>query len=210
MSVNVGFKFSREEGVFLVGLARDAIERALLSEETPIPIDVSAKLTRECGVFVTLNKQDGDSHSLRGCIGLPYPVKPLTEAVIYSAVNAALNDPRFPPVSLKEMDFIILEVSILTPPEELDVDVPKDIPDRIEVGVDGLIVSRGNQRGLLLPQVAVDWGWDAAEFLTQCCLKAWLQPDAWLLLDTTISKFQTIIFSEVEPRGTIEPVVMNN
>jgi len=210
MSVNVGFKFSREEGVFLVGLARDAIERALLSEETPIPIDVSEKLTKECGVFVTLNKQDGDSHSLRGCIGLPYPVKPLTEAVIYSAVNAALNDPRFPPVSLKEMDFIILEVSILTPPEELDVDVPKDIPDRIEVGVDGLIVSRGNQRGLLLPQVAVDWGWDAEEFLTQCCLKAWLQPDAWLLLDTTISKFQTIIFSEVEPRGTIEPVVMNN
>ena len=210
MSVNVGLEFSREEGVFLVGLARDAIERALLSEETPIPIDVSEKLTKECGVFVTLNKQDRGSHSLRGCIGLPYPVKPLTEAVIYSAVNAALNDPRFPPVSLKEMDFIILEVSILTPPEELDVDVPKDIPDRIEVGVDGLIVSRGNQRGLLLPQVAVDWGWDAEEFLTQCCLKAWLQPDAWLLLDTTISKFQTIIFSEVEPRGTIEPVVMNN
>jgi hypothetical protein len=210
MSVNVGFKFSREEGVFLVGLARDAIERALLSEETPIPIDVSEKLTKECGVFVTLNKQDGASHSLRGCIGLPYPVKPLTEAVIYSAVNAALNDPRFPPVSLKEMDFIIVEVSILTPPEELDVDIPKDIPDRVEVGVDGLIVSRGNQRGLLLPQVAVDWGWEAEEFLTQCCLKAWLQPDAWLLLDTKISKFQTIIFSEVEPRGTIEPVVMDN
>ena len=210
MSVNVGFEFSREEGVFLVGLARDAIERALLSEEMPIPSDVSEKLTREYGVFVTLNKQDRGSHSLRGCIGLPYPVKPLTEAVIDSAVNSALNDPRFPPVSLKEMDSIIVEVSILTPPQELDVKVPQDIPDRIEVGVDGLIVSRGNQRGLLLPQVAVDWGWDAEEFLTQCCLKAWLQPDAWLLLDTKISKFQTIIFSEVEPRGTIEPVVMDN
>lgn len=210
MSVNVGLEFSREEGVFLVGLARDAIERALLSEEMPIPSDISEKLTREYGVFVTLNKQDRGSHSLRGCIGMPYPVKPLTEAVIDSAVNAALNDPRFPPVSLKEMDSIIVEVSILTPPEELDVEVPRDIPDRIEVGVDGLIVSRGNQQGLLLPQVAVDWGWDAEEFLTQCCLKAWLQPDAWLLLDTKISKFQTIIFSEVEPRGTIEPVVMDN
>jgi hypothetical protein len=210
MSVNVGFEFSREEGVFLVGLARDAIERALLSEEMPIPSDVSEKLTKEYGVFVTLNKQDSGSHSLRGCIGLPYPVKPLTEAIIDSAVSSALNDPRFPPVSIKEMDSIIVEVSILTPPRELDVEIPKDIPDRIEVGVDGLIVSRGNQRGLLLPQVAVDWGWDAEEFLTQCCLKAWLQPDAWLLLDTKISKFQTIIFSEVEPRGTIEPVVMDN
>ncbi len=209
MSVNVGFEFSREEGVFLVGLARDAIERALLSEEMPIPSDVSEKLTKEHGVFVTLNKQDRGSHSLRGCIGLPYPVKPLIEAVIDSAVNAALKDPRFPPVSLEEMDSIIVEVSILTPPQELDVEVPKDIPDRVEVGVDGLIVSRGNQRGLLLPQVAVDWGWDAEEFLTQCCLKAWLQPDAWLLQDTKISKFQTIIFSEVEPRGTIEPVVMD-
>ena len=209
MSVNVGFEFFREEGVFLVGLARDAIERVLLSKEMPIPSDVSEKLTKEYGVFVTLNKQDRGSHSLRGCIGLPYPVKPLTEAIIDSAVNAALNDPRFPPVSLKEMDSIIVEVSILTPPQELDVEVPKDTPDRIEVGVDGLIVSRGNQRGLLLPQVAVDWAWDAEEFLTQCCLKAWLQPDAWLLLDTKISKFQTIIFSELEPRGTIEQVVMD-
>jgi uncharacterized protein (TIGR00296 family) len=209
MSVNVGFEFFREEGVFLVGLARDAIEMALLSEEMPIPSDVSEKLTKEYGVFVTLNKQDRGSHSLRGCIGLPYPVKPLTEAIIDSAVNAALNDPRFPPVSLKEMDSIIVEVSILTPPQKLDVEVPKDIPDRIEVGVDGLIISRGNQRGLLLPQVAVDWGWDAEEFLTQCCLKAWLQPDAWILLDTKISKFQTIIFSELEPRGTIEQVVMD-
>lgn len=209
MLVNVGFEFFREEGVFLVGLARDAIERALLSEEMPIPSDVSEKLTKEYGVFVTLNKQDRGSHSLRGCIGLPYPVKPLTEAIIDSAVNAALNDPRFPPVSLKEMDSIIVEVSILTPPQKLDVEVPKDIPDRIEVGVDGLIISRGNQRGLLLPQVAVDWGWDAEEFLTQCCLKAWLQPDAWILLDTKISKFQTIIFSELEPRGIIEQVVMD-
>ena len=198
MSVNVGFEFFREEGVFLVGLARDAIERALLSKEMPIPSDVSEKLTKEYGVFVTLNKQDRGSHSLRGCIGLPYPVKPLIEAVIDSAVSAALNDPRFPPVSLEEMDSIIVEVSILTPPKELGVETH------------GLIVSRGNQRGLLLPQVAVDWGWDAEEFLTQCCLKAWLQPDAWLLPDTKISKFQTIIFSEVEPRGNIEPVVMNN
>jgi uncharacterized protein (TIGR00296 family) len=174
-----------------------------------IPIEISEKLMREYGVFVTLNKQERGSHSLRGCIGLPYPVKPLTEAVIESAVNAALNDPRFPPVSLEEMDSIIVEVSILTPPKELDVKILKEIPDRIEVGVDGLIVSKGNQRGLLLPQVAMDWGWDAEEFLTQCCLKAWLQPDAWLLPDTKISKFQTIIFSEIEPRSTIEPVVMD-
>jgi uncharacterized protein (TIGR00296 family) len=203
------FEFSFREGVFLVGLARDAIERALLSEEMQIPIEVSEKLMGKYGVFVTLNKQDKGLRGLRGCIGLPYPIKPLTEAVIESAVNAALNDPRFPPVSLEEMDSIIVEVSILTPPRELDVEIPKEIPDRIEVGVDGLIVSRGSQRGLLLPQVALDWGWDAEEFLTQCCLKAWLQPDAWLLPDTKISKFQTIIFSEVEPRGTLESVVMD-
>lgn len=202
----MGFVLSPEEGVYLVGLARDAIEKALSSEEVEAPGDAPGKLKQRCGVFVTLNKVERDSHRLRGCIGFPYPLKPLVEALADSAVSAALRDPRFPPVSSGEMGSIAVEISVLTPPEVVAVEEPSEYPARIEVGVDGLIVSRGENKGLLLPQVPVEWGWDAAEFLTQCCLKAWLPPDAWLLPGTEVSKFQAIIFAEEEPRGAVRRV----
>lgn len=202
----MGFVLSPEEGVYLVGLARDAIEKALSSEEVDAPGDAPGKLKQRCGVFVTLNKVERDSHRLRGCIGFPYPLKPLVEALVDSAVSAALRDPRFPPVSSGEMGSIAVEISVLTPPEVVAVEEPSEYPARIEVGVDGLIVSRGENKGLLLPQVPVEWGWDAAEFLTQCCLKAWLPPDAWLLPGTEVSKFQAIIFAEEEPRGAVRRV----
>lgn len=202
----MGFVLSLEEGVYLVGLARDAIEKALRSEEVEAPRNPPGKLKQHCGVFVTLNKVERNTHRLRGCIGFPYPLKPLVEALVDSAVSAALRDPRFPQVSSGEMGSIALEVSVLTPPEVVVVGEPVEYPDRIEVGVDGLIISRGDSKGLLLPQVPVEWGWDAAEFLTQCCLKAWLPPDAWLLPGTEVSKFQAIIFAEEEPRGAVRRV----
>ena len=202
----MGFELSLKEGAFLVGLARRAIEAALGSGKDVTTADAPIKLKETCGAFVTLNKNEGDSHSLRGCIGFPYPVKPLVEAVADSAVSAALRDPRFAPVSSGEMGSIVVEVSVLTPPETIVVEEPIQYPGMVEVGRDGLIVSRGSNRGLLLPQVPVDWDWDAEEFLTQTCLKAWLPPDAWLLPGTEVSKFQAIIFSEEEPRGRVKRV----
>jgi len=156
-----------------------------------------------CGVFVTLNKLEGSGHTLRGCIGYPYPVKDLLTAVKESAVNAAFDDPRFPPVSGREMDSILVEVSVLSPPEIIKADHPKHTPREVVVGRDGLIVSRGYRRGLLLPQVAVDWGWDSEEFLVQCCFKAGLPPDSWLLDGTEVQRFQAIIYSEDSPRGKV-------
>lgn len=204
--IEMGFELSKEEGEYLVRLARRAIETTLRTGETITTAGVPEKLRTPCGVFVTLNRVSGDAHSLRGCIGFPYPTMPLAEAVVDSAISAALRDPRFQPVTPSEMDSIIVEVSVLTPPNKIKVERTDEHPRWVEVGVDGLIVSRGQNRGLLLPQVPVEWGWDAEEFLTQCCLKAWLPPDAWLLPGTEISKFQAIIFSEETPEGSIKRV----
>jgi hypothetical protein len=200
------FELTEEEGGFLVGLARTSIEAALGSSEKVTLDGVSEKLRIPCGVFVTLNKVEGSSQSLRGCIGFPYPVKPLADAVAELSVSAAFRDPRFSPVSKAEMDSVVIEVSVLTPPELLSVEKPVQYPSLIEIGRDGLIVARGQNRGLLLPQVPVEWGWDAEEFLTQCCLKARLQPDAWLLQGTEISRFRAIIFAEDEPREEVKRV----
>ncbi|HUS78581.1 MAG TPA: TIGR00296 family protein [Patescibacteria group bacterium] len=206
----MSFELSQVEGEYIVRLARGAIEAVLGAGEAVNTDEASVKLREECGVFVTLNKVEGGSHSLRGCIGFPYPVKPLVEAIADSAVSAALRDPRFPPVEVGEMDEIVVEVSVLTPPEVIEVASPEGYPEQVEVGRDGLIVARRDNRGLLLPQVPVEWGWDAEEFLSQCCIKAWLPPDAWLLPGTEISKFRAIIFAEVSPRGAVERVELKN
>ncbi len=206
----MSFELDPEEGAFLVGFARSSIEAALAGVEPPNPEDVSEKLRTDCGVFVTLNKVSGSSHSLRGCIGYPYPVMPLVDAVSEAAVSAALRDPRFQPVSLEEMDSVAVEVSVLTPPQKIVVESPGEYPDHVRVGRDGLIMDRGSNRGLLLPQVAVDWGWSAEEFLTQCCLKAYLPPDSWLTPGTEVFRFRAIIFAEEESRGRVARVELKD
>ncbi|MFB0543249.1 MAG: TIGR00296 family protein [Candidatus Bathyarchaeia archaeon] len=198
------FELSHDEGVYLVRLARRAIETYLRSRKRIDPTDAPEKMRTPCGVFTTLNRVTASGKELRGCIGFPYPVKPLAEAVVASAISAAVEDPRFQPLSPGEAEEVVVEVSVLTPPEPMRVEGPRDYPEKIQIGVDGLIVERGSRSGLLLPQVPVEWGWDAEEFLTQCCLKAWLPPDAWLMEGTRISKFQAIIFEEREPKGEVE------
>jgi uncharacterized protein (TIGR00296 family) len=210
MARPLSFELDPDEGAYLVGLARGSIEAALGGSDLPNLEDITGKLRIDCGVFVTLNKVSGSHHSLRGCIGLPYPVMPLVEAVRDAAVSAALRDPRFQPVSLEEMGSIVVEVSVLTPPEKIIVDSPGEYPDHVQVRRDGLIVERGSNKGLLLPQVAADWGWNAEEFLTQSCIKAYLPPDAWLAPGTEVSKFRAIIFSEFEPRGRVERVELKS
>ena len=191
------------EGEYLVRLARTEIEARLGITREPDTSDAPEATKTMCGVFVTLNKLEGTGHRLRGCIGYPYPMKDLLTAIRESALNAAFDDPRFPPVSKNEMDSILVEVSVLTPPEKIKVEHPKDIPGEVVVGRDGLIMSRGYRRGLLLPQVAVEWGWDSEEFLAQCCYKAGLPPDSWFLEGTEVQRFQAIIYSEDSPRGRV-------
>jgi len=197
-------ELTEEHGIFLVRLARRAIE-TYLREGGIIrpPEDTPKELWEPMGVFVTLNKLIDGGKALRGCIGIPYPEKPLVEATIEAAIASATEDPRFPPVRLEEMDRILVEVSVLTRPELIRVSDPREYPEAIKIGRDGLIVEKGLFRGLLLPQVPLEWGWDEKTFLSQCCMKAGLYPDAWLDRDTRIYKFQAIVFGEEEPRGKI-------
>lgn len=140
---------------------------------------------------------------MRGCIGYPYPTHILIKALIDSAINAAINDPRFFPIDQKELTNLVFEISILTPPVIIEVDNPLDYPRHIIIGQDGLIVEKGPSKGLLLPQVPIEWGWDEEEFISQCCLKAGLHPDSWRDQDTKIYKFNAIIFEEIKPQGKI-------
>ena len=124
--------------------------------------------------------------------------------MIHAALSAAAEDPRFPPVKLEELNSIVFEVSVLTPPELVEVEKPTDYPSKIKVGQDGLIMERGYRKGLLLPQVPVELKWNEEEFLCQTAMKAGLPPDSWLLKDSKIYKFQAIIFEEASPKGKIE------
>ncbi|MEQ9714149.1 MAG: TIGR00296 family protein [Candidatus Asgardarchaeum sp.] len=201
--------YTDEEGIFLVKLARWAIETYLREgKKIKPPKELpSEKLSQQNGVFVTLNKLVGErkkrKHELRGCIGYPYPIKPLVEATIDVAIQAAVSDPRFEPVSLDEMNEIVVEVSILTPPKLLSVSDPMEYPKKIKIGRDGLIVEKGFFKGLLLPQVPVEQKWDEMMFLTWTCYKAGLPGDCWMSEDVKIYTFQAEIFEELEPRGKI-------
>jgi uncharacterized protein len=138
----------------------------------------------KCGAFVTLHKRG----RLRGCVGYIESAKPLFQTVRECAVAAALHDTRFDPVEPEELSHLRLEISVLSPLEDV-------VPDQIEVGRHGLLVSRGVQRGLLLPQVAVEWKWDREQFLSETCLKAGLPEDEWRR-GIRIQAFTAQIFSE--------------
>lgn len=204
------FQLSEEEGKFLVEIARKAAEEYLKTKKhIRAPQSLSKNLLQPCGVFVTINRLENGEKKLRGCIGYPYPTTPLVQAVIDSAINAATQDPRFRPLSQGELDKLVFEVSVLTPPQMVEVKKPKEYPTQIKVGEDGLIVERGMYKGLLLPQVPVEWEWDEEEFLCQCCVKAGLSPDYWLIEGTRIYKFQAIVFEEEKPRGEVKRRILS-
>ncbi len=172
----------------LLSIARTSIESAL--DGVRMRVDESSLdpvLTRPSGAFVTLHTHDGD---LRGCIGTIQPVAPLCQAVSSNAVNAAFRDPRFQPLEREELPEIHIEISVMSP-----IEIVADA-DTIEVGRDGLIISRGSRAGLLLPQVATDFGWDRETFLSQTCTKAGLPTDAWRHPDCRIERFSAEVFSE--------------
>ena len=201
---NVSNVYSDDDGIVLVRLARRTIEEYLQTKQRPLLPDGAPKhLMDQSGVFVTLNSLRGNQVSLRGCIGRPYPTQPLLEATIDSAIDAAVNDPRFPSVSAKELDKIIVELSVLTPPKKIEYESPSQLLNLVKIGRDGLIATRGMNRGLLLPQVPVEWGWNVQQFLEHTCNKAWLPENAWKDPKTEFLSFQAEIFGEESPRGKI-------
>ncbi len=205
-------ELSLEEGRLLVRIARKAVETYLRDEKmlSP-PAGLKNVFYEPRGVFVTLNRLTGrpgsERKELRGCIGFPEPVKPLVEALIEAAVAAAVEDPRFPPVALEEMSRIVIDVSVLTPPRLLDVRDRRMLLKEVRIGRDGLIVERGFNRGLLLPQVAVEENWDPETFLSYTCVKAGLPPGCWLDEKTRVYRFEAIVFEEESPNGEVRRMV---
>ena len=196
---------SETYGEKLVKLARKAVEK-YLNESVVINADNSYGLTQKAGVFVTLNYLSNDKEYLRGCVGFPLAEKTLHQSVIEAAIAAATQDPRFEPINKEDIKNIIFEVSVLSPPEKIEVQNPKDYKNHIKIGRDGLILKCKYGSGLLLPQVPVELNWDIDEYLANICYKAGAPPDAWLMPESQLYKFGAIIYKEFEPNGNVKKV----
>ena len=188
---------SLDDGKILVKLARSSIETYFSGRV--INLLEKDKFTEKRGVFVTLNKFG----KLRGCIGFPEPVYELNRAIIEAARAAAFKDPRFPPVTEKEFEDITIEVTVLTPPQLLEVEKPEEYLDKISIGEHGLIIRSQLQSGLLLPQVFTEYGSTPREALEMTCQKAGLDVNAWKNIQNQIFVFSGQIFEEEEPFGKV-------
>lgn len=182
---------SDESGKFLLDIAKQSVKYYLENgEKMEKPEDYPIELDEKLGVFVTLNK----NYRLRGCIGYPEPILPAIDATIEVAIAAAVNDPRFPEVSIMEFDDLDFEVTVLTKPEIIYVAHPDQYFEEIEIGRDGLIIQKGYSRGLLLPQVATENKFSIEEFLENTCMKAGISADSWMDESCDVYKFQGQIF----------------
>ncbi len=177
---------SESEKLQLLKLARTTISTRLKDESSPEFTTASQHLNADGAAFVTL-RIEGD---LRGCIGYTEAFQPLHKTVADCAISAAFADPRFQPLLPEEYATIKLEISVLTPLVEAAS------PDEVKVGEHGLMIDAGGRRGLLLPQVATDQGWDRETFLSQTCVKAGLPPDTWKKPGTGIYLFEAEVFAE--------------
>ena len=193
------FELSDDDGQVLVKMARTAVTEYLQNNTKINNKEFNSRFNIDSGIFVTITKEN----SLRGCIGYPLPIKKLSNAVIDSAIAAATEDPRFPAINPNELDNLIFEVTVLTPPIEIKVEKHEDYLSAIKIGRDGLIVENKQCSGLLLPQVPKEYGWDIEEFLTHTSEKAGLEKNAWKDQDTKVSRFEGIIFKEESPNGKI-------
>jgi len=193
-------ELSDDDGEKLVKTARKVVTDYLQNGKlTELDSDFESRFFFNSGIFVTLNNQNG----LRGCIGFPLPDKKLYDGLVDAAIAAATEDPRFSPVKVNELDEITFEVTILTPPVEIHVSNPEEYLSKIKVGRDGLIVKNSFHSGLLLPQVPNEYGWSEKEFLEHTCEKAGLPRNFWTNKNTKISKFEGIVFKEINPNGKI-------
>lgn len=176
---------NKDQQKFLLGLARQTTEHYLKTGNILKPKIEDKQLKEKRGAFVTL-KVNGQ---LRGCIGYPLPYKPLWETITDVAISAATQDFRFESITLEELPDTKIEISVLSLPKSI-----KDIKE-IEVGKHGIIISKGPCKGLLLPQVPVEWNWDLETYLSHGCLKAGLDEDEWKK-GVDIEIFSAQVFSE--------------
>ncbi len=197
-------KFSLHDGKEFVRIARKSMEYFLHTGSLLQEVSPKKEYEEKWGVFVTLHKFP--SKELRGCIGLPEPIKQLWQAIIEAAVSAAFRDPRFYALEAVELDKVIVEVSVLTKPEKIEVKKKEELLEKIEIGKDGLIAERGLYRGLLLAIVPVEYKWSVEEFLEHTCEKAGLPREAWKDKNTIFYKFGTQIFAEESPKGEVKEV----
>ncbi len=195
-------KIRGDQGALIVKAARKAIVDYFRTGTVSIA-DLPDGLDFECGVFVTLKKHSARGEKLRGCIGYPEPIYRLSRGLSKSSVSAAVSDPRFSPVQETELEGLIVEVTLLSKPEEVSHIDRSQLPSLIDIGKHGLIIEKGIHKGLLLPQVPVEEEWDPEEFLSYCCLKAGLPPDEWLDRGTSVFVFTGRVFRELEPKGEI-------
>lgn len=172
-------------------LARQAVAEAVCHGRLLTKIPKAEVFERRCGLFVTLHS----AKRLRGCIGVIEAREPLGEAIVHCATSAALEDPRFNPMRSEEIADMEIEVSLLSPLQRIR-------PEEIEIGKHGLMVEQGLCRGLLLPQVATEYGLNREQFLRETCHKAGLPGEAWKSPETRIYGFTCEIFGEGQARNS--------
>jgi AmmeMemoRadiSam system protein A len=176
-------EYSSQERELLLHLAHQAIDTALEECELALPL-ISEHLRQQRGAFTTLHLEG----EVRGCVGYVFPVSPLFQTIIETARAAAFQDMRFLPVTREEADRLQISISILSLLFPIKA-------EEVELGKHGLLITQGNHRGLLLPQVPAEHGWDLNTFLEQTCRKAGLRPDAWQH-QATLEAFTAEIFGE--------------
>jgi AmmeMemoRadiSam system protein A len=181
------FQLNESDRQLLLKVARQSISDYLSGRAPHLPAEPVGALAEMRGAFVSLHIND----RLRGCMGNIHPAMPLVKTVSECAITAAVGDPRFLPITLEELDEAELEVSVLSPLERVDN------AESIVPGRDGLLISKGTARGLLLPQVASQYGWDRERFLSETCRKAGLQPNDWKS-GATIYSFTVDAFAEAK------------
>lgn len=178
-------ELSTEEKKALCALARESIEASLAGRKPSFPSPSGALLER-AGAFVTLH----ENGQLRGCIGRMESRLPLSETIAEMAYSAAFEDPRFEPLNPREKDDIAIEITVLGPLHKIDK------AEEVTVGRHGLYIAARGRVGVLLPQVAVEYGWTALAFLDQVCVKAGLPPGAWKETGAKLYVFEGSVFGE--------------
>ena len=189
-----------EYGVTAVRIARCVITQEVTKKRMAYMMHMP--FNEPSGVFVTINTFPDEE--LRGCIGYPEPVLPFPEA-LESAARSACHDPRFPTLKEHELDNVVVEVTILTPPELIIVS-KQELPNMIKIGRDGLMLEYKGRRSVFLPQVPVEWEWNVLEYLENLCLKAGVPKDSWKEKDCSIYVFRGHIFRELSPSGDVQEV----
>ncbi len=179
---------TKEEKIYSLKLARKTLQNHFSGKtEKIVPPKEYKNLWKKRGVFVTLLKEN----NLRGCIGVLEPLYPLYEGIQKMALSSAFEDPRFAPLESKELPLIEIEISVLSPLKPGTV-------EEVEVGKHGVYLVKGYHRGVLLPQVPVEYDWDKKTFLKHVCLKAGLSPECYKDPDTKIYLFTAEVFKESE------------